>query len=152
MGDFSETKGKKSTSVPSQAEAGPSAVAESPSTVVKSSAVKSPYVHLVLILLWQFWQIYSSSPMAISCLTLCSWLLSMYVKLYLECTILTILKPDIALLEMTRSLRCMYVHVFGAQTPNLIPAVPQYILSLHFLGCVRLKDGGWGRVLLHNVT
>ena len=41
VGDFSEMKGKKSTSVPSQAVAGPSTVADSPSTVVKSPAVKS---------------------------------------------------------------------------------------------------------------
>ena len=41
VGDFSETKGKKSTSVPSQAEAGPSTVADSPSTVVKSHSSSS---------------------------------------------------------------------------------------------------------------
>ena len=50
VGDFSETKGKKSTSVPSQAEAGPSAVAESPSTVVKSrSSCSTPVAASTII-------------------------------------------------------------------------------------------------------
>lgn len=59
VGDFSETKGKKSTSVSSLAEAGPSTVAESPSAVVKSpSSCATPIAASSVI---------GSSPQSIEC-------------------------------------------------------------------------------------